>query len=147
DEVGNTPRLERGNGGLERREVALHLRHNYHSYAATQLACDVEVGAVDAEHQRGACPYGGYELRRIEGIYADLHPRLHQLAHDIRERGELQPGRAADVYVVGARLAVVLRLATDLLAGESRCVVDLRDDLDVPCAVLAAECGLTEVLG
>ena len=51
--------------------------------------------------------------------------------------GNGESRRAADVDDVGARFAVARGLAANGLARQTRCVVDLGDDLDIPGAVLA----------
>ena len=69
--------------------------------AARQVARDVEVRAVDAEHELGAGVDGVADLRRVEGVDADAHARAGQLPNDVAERGKRQTRRAADVDDVG----------------------------------------------
>ena len=56
-------------------------------------------------------------------------------------------GWPTTLMLVGARASEVLRRLPDRFARHRRRVVDLREDLDVPRAVIVYECGPAEVLG
>ena len=148
DEVGDTElreRLERGRDGFQGR--AKIGKRNDANAAPREIAGDAEVASVDAQHECRARVDRGANLLGDEAVDAHADARRHELAHDIAERGEGEAWRAADVDVVGARVAEAKGLAHDRIAREARRVVDLRDDLDVPRAVVLARGGLAEELG
>ena len=136
DEIRDPAPGQRVEGRLQRVERSAELGHGDDARACpSEIARDLDVRAVDAEDELGARLDGRSNLPGIERVDADAPARLDQLGDDVAERGEGEPGCAADVDDVGAGRVEVVSRAADVFARQLRCVVDLSGDLDVPRAV------------
>src|SRR5213082_2259534 len=112
-----------------------------------EVARDLDVGAVHAQHELGSGLHGGTDLAGVERVDAHPHPGRDQVANHGGQVGKCAPGGAADVDQIGAAYAVMLRLEADRFPREPRRVVHLGDDLDVVRPVVACRRGAPEVLG
>ena len=126
---------------------AAEVGHDDHARAgAGEVARDVDVRAVHAQHELGAGRDGRADLVGIEGVDADAHAGADQLAHDVAERRETaSPGVQPMSMTSAPDCAEVVGRAAQRLARQPRRVVDLGDDLDVPGAVVARRRGAAEV--
>src|SRR5665213_1442316 len=136
-------RIEYGVDALERRAQVGD--GDDANVAAGELARDVEVAPIHAQHHRGARVYRRANLGGVERIDAHVHTGGDEVAHHGAQLRERQAGGATDVDVVRARVAKAHGLACDRVAGKSGRVVDLGDDLDVPRAVLLARASVAKV--
>ena len=90
--------------GLERVEGAAQIgNHDHAGAAAGEIAGDVDVRAVDAEHQLGSGSHGGANLAGSKLSTLTRIPASTSSCTTSPSSGNGQPGRATDVDEVGAR--------------------------------------------
>src|SRR5262249_10762898 len=148
DQVADAPAIQRVEDWVERLEPSAEIGNGNHAGAAAgEIAHDVQVRAVDAQHELGAGGNGGADFAGVEAVDADAHAVGNEVAYEAAERGERDAGRAADVDHVGARVAEVLSSPAHRIRRHPRHVVDLGDDLDVPGTVVVPRRGAAEVGG
>ncbi len=93
DQVRHPPALERLDARLERLDTLAEVGDHDDPRAGTrQLARDLEVGAVDAQHQLGAGLDRRADLILVEGVDAHAHPRARSSRTASPSPGKGRPG-------------------------------------------------------